>query len=107
MHGCSEDLLYTNPVAGLEERESPEKYVDVEEEEEVGEQNGVVVAPSPERRERGCRSHGGAVAEEGEIEENGRERSEKRQQRAPHVLSERVVIGGRRHDDDDTHCLLL
>lgn len=54
MHGCSEYKLYTNPVAGLEERESPEKNVDVEEEEEVGEQNGVVVAPSPERRERGC-----------------------------------------------------
>lgn len=47
------------------------------------------------------------MAEEGEIEEHGRERSEKRQQHASHVLSERVV-GGRRHgDDDDTHCLLL
>lgn len=53
-HWYHRPIQVDQPVAGLEERESPEKNVDVEEEEEVGEQNGVVVAPSPERRERGC-----------------------------------------------------
>lgn len=67
----------TNPVGGEEERESPEENVDVEEEEEVGQQNGVVVAPCPEGGERVCGIGGGPAAEEGEVEEDGRERSEK------------------------------
>jgi len=56
-----------HPVVGEGEAHKPKQEVDVEEEEEVGEEERAVVAPLAGRR-------GEAVGEEREIEEDGGER---------------------------------
>lgn len=38
-------------MVGLEETDKPEEDVDVEEEEDIGEEKGVVIAPRPKRGE--------------------------------------------------------
>lgn len=86
-------------MAGLEGAQKPEQKVDIEEEEDVGEKKRVLIAPCPERRDRACFC-GGVVAEEREIEENGRKRSEECYHRVPEVLAVSVATQ-RRHSDHD------
>ncbi|RWW54000.1 hypothetical protein BHE74_00039460, partial [Ensete ventricosum] len=75
-HGDCEER---NPVVGEEEADKPEEDVDVGEKEDVGEEERVVEAPTPEvvGRGRGGRGAAAVVVEEGEVEEEGRERGEK------------------------------
>lgn len=58
-------------MVGLEEGDEPEEKVDVEEEEEVGEEERVVGAPCED-----VVLGSGGGAEEGELDEDGRERDE-------------------------------
>lgn len=66
-------------MVGEEEADKPEEDVDVGEKEDVGEEERVVEAPAPEvvGRGRGGRGAVAVVVEEGEVEEDGRERGEK------------------------------
>lgn len=60
------------PVVGEEEADEPEEDVHVEEEEDVGQDQRVRCAPRGERAGAGVP----AGADEGEVEEDGRERDE-------------------------------
>lgn len=66
-------------MAGLNLTYDPEEDVDVEEEEGVGQEKRVVKAPAPERRQAIAaigNGDGVRVFEEGQVEENGGERSD-------------------------------
>jgi hypothetical protein len=63
-------------VVGEEDADEPEEDIDVEEEEDVGEEERVLGAPRGERAGIGIGIGIAAVADEGEVEEDGRERDE-------------------------------
>lgn len=64
----------THPVAGLQKANKPEEEIDIEEEEGVGQKNGMVQTPRPQSR-TGVIATPVVVIKEGEIEEYGRKRS--------------------------------
>lgn len=63
-------------MVGEEDADEPEEDIDVEEEEDVGEEERVLGAPRGERAGIGIGIGIAAVADEGEVEEDGRERDE-------------------------------
>lgn len=86
-------------MATLNLTDGPEEDVDVEEEEGVGQEKRVAKAPTPERREAiGAIAIAGSdrVFEEGQVEENGGERSEESEEGVPEVATHawsRCIIG--------------
>lgn len=77
------------PVVGQEVPDEPEEYVDVEEEEDVGEEERVRGAP------RGHRAAAVAAlgADEGQVEEDGRERDEEGDDHVLEVAAAAAVAG--------------
>lgn len=75
--------LTTHPMARLEKPNYPERKINIEEKEGVSQQQWVLIAPYPQRRKRiafACWSNERMItelAEEREIEENGRKRNQK------------------------------